>query len=225
MGEQRNSVSIGGNVGGSVVTGDHNTVGGVPTAPPQPERTEPEGAMRPRLGFVVDIVGFGRRDAEGKSDLQDRLDRLVSGVVDGLGVDLTDAKKTDAGDSRVMFLPVGVDSSRVVPAILAGMIDGLARDNRRYRDRMRLRMSMASGLVGDGPTGFTGELVIDLHRLLDSTVLREAMADHAETDLAILVSQALYDDVVRPGYLSPDDFTRVKVNTKEFDAGAWLRLC
>lgn len=225
MREQRNSISIGGGVGGNVVTGDHNTVGGVPAAPPAPAPTGPKGTMRPRLGFVVDIVGFGRRDAAGKADLQERLDRLVTGVVDGLGVDPADTEKADAGDSRVLFLPVGADSARVVPSVVAGMADGLARDNHRYRDRMRLRMSMASGLVGDGPTGFTGELVIDLHRLLDSTALRGAMADHTETDLALLVSQALYDDVIRPGHLSPAGFTRVEVTTKEFTAPAWLRLC
>lgn len=224
MSGQRNTISVGGGIGGHAVAGDNNTVGGAPAAAPT-RQPDPNGTMRPRLGFVVDIVAFGRRDAEEKMDVQHRLDTLLTELVDKLDVDQADTKTHDAGDSRVVLLPVGVDSSRVVPAVVTGMTTGLARDNRRYRHRMRLRMSVATGLVGDGPTGYTGELIIDLHRLVDSDVLRAAVEDHEESDLVLLVSQAVHDDVIRPGYLSPTDFTRVAVTTKEFKAPAWLRSC
>lgn len=218
-------ISVGGSVGGHIVTGSHSVVSGA-TAAPQPAAGTKDG-MRPRLGFVVDIVKFSGRDAAGKEDLQDRLDELVGKVVSGVGGDPADTKTSDAGDGRVVFLPVGLDSSRAVPAIIAGMIEHLGRDNRRFRDTMRLRMAMGTGLVGDGSLGHTGELVIDLHRLVDSPVIRSAIKDHLDVDLAILVSQALHDDVIRPGYLAPTDFTRVDVTIeeKEYKATAWLRLC
>lgn len=224
MNGQRNTVSVGGNVGGHVVAGDDNVVSGA-AAPEQAARGGTKDAMGPRLGFVVDIVGFGRRDAGEKRDLQDRLDTLVNRVVDGLGVDPADTRTSDAGDARLVFLPVGLDTSRLAPAVVDGMIEHLGRDNRRYRDRMRLRMSMGTGLVGDGPLGFTGELVVDLHRLVDSVALRRAITDHVDIDLAILVNRALHDDVIRPGHLAPGDFARVDVATKEYAGPAWLRLC
>jgi hypothetical protein len=79
--------------------------------------------------------------------------------------------------------------------------------------------------VSAGPRGFTGQLVVDLHRLVDSEVLRDAARDNPDTDLAVLVSEALHDDLVRPGHLDPADFTPVTVTAQEFTAPAWLRLC
>jgi len=222
-----NKFSIGGDVGGNVVFGDGNVVGDVAPAADRraaPERDEDREGLAPRLGFVVDIVGFGRRDAESKADLQRRLDTLVGEVVADLGVDRGGVSSSDAGDARVLFLPVGTDPSRILPIMIAAIRERLGRDNRRYRDRMRLRMAVGTGLVGTGPLGFTGELVIDLHRLVDSVVLREAVAGNPYADLALLVARALHDDVIRPGYLDPADFTRVDVTAKEFTAPAWLRL-
>jgi hypothetical protein len=218
-----NRIRIGGNVGGSVVAGDGNTVDA--RLPEEPASTRKNGeGFSPRLGFVVDIVGFGRRDAEGKDDLQARLDRLVRQVVDDLGVEPEDTDSSDAGDSRVLFLPPGMDSARVLRTMLPAMTERLAKDNRRYRDTMRLRMAVGTGLVGTGPLEFTGELVIDLHRLVDSEVLRKAVATNPDKHLAILVSQALHDDVIRPGHLDPAGFTRVVVEKKEFEATVWLQL-
>ena len=222
MDQQHNDITVIGDVGGNVVAGNGNTVGVASPAGEKPTPTR-EG-MAPRLGFVVDIVGFGRRDAEEKGDVQHRLDELVRLVVADLEIDPDGTRSSDAGDSRVQFLPVGVDSSRVLPTMLSAMGERLVRDNRRYRDRMRLRMAAGFGLVGTGPLGFTGQLVVDLHRLVDSDVLRRAMRDHPDTDLAVLVSQSLYDDVVRPGYLDPRDFTAVTVTAKELTAAAWLRI-
>ena len=218
-----NKISVGGDVGGNFVVGDSNTVGAVTPVPAPVSKKDPEG-MTPRIGFVVDVVGFGRRDAESKQYLQERLDKLLGEVVADLGIDRTAVPSSDAGDSRVLFLPVGTDPSRVLPIMLTAMRERLARDNRRHHDRMRLRMAVGTGLVGNGPLGFTGELVIDLHRLVDSFALRKAVADNLSADLALLVGNALHDDVIRPGYLDAGDFTRVDITAKEFSAPAWLRL-
>ncbi|MFC4857700.1 hypothetical protein [Actinophytocola glycyrrhizae] len=219
-----NKISVGGDVGGNFVIGDGNVVGeAAGRAARAPAAARETGKFTPRLGFVVDIVGFGRRDGESKDDLARRLGALLDQVIADLGVE-DDVRTSDAGDSRVLFLPVGVDPTRVLPVLLSSVRERLGRDNRRHRDRMRLRMAVGTGLVGTGPLGFTGELVIDLHRLVDSVVLREAIADNPYTDLVLLVGNALYDDVIRPGYLDRADFTRVEVSVKEFTGPAWLRL-
>ena len=58
---------------------------------------------------MVDIVGFGARDAEERSDVQDRLDELVARVVGDLGTALEDTESAVAGDSTVVFLPGYLD--------------------------------------------------------------------------------------------------------------------
>jgi hypothetical protein len=214
-----NEIKVGGDVSGTVVAGDHNFVGAAP-----PSSTAQAG-LAPRLGFVVDIIGFGHRGAEDKEDLQHRLDALVGRVLADLGITRADTDSDGAGDSTVVFLPVGAASPDVLPRMISAMAERLGRDNQRYRDRMRLRMAVGSGLVGTGPLGFTGELVVDLHRLVDSVVLRQAISDHERNDLALLVTHTLHDEVIRPGYLDREDFTEVAVAAKEFEATAWLRLC
>lgn len=183
------------------------------------------GGEAPRLGFVVDIVEFGRFDAATRADLRRRLDDLVRRVIADLGIDAAATSGSDTGDARLAFLPAGVDWSCLLPTMISAMGERLGRDNRRHGDRMRLRMSVATGPVSAGPLGFTGQLVVDLHRLVDSEVLRDAVRDHPDTDLAVLVSQALHEDVVRPGHLDPADFTPVTVTAAEFTGPAWLRLC
>lgn len=219
-----NQISVGGDIGGNFVFGDGNVVGEV-GGRPRPEPKQATERLVPRFGFVVDIVGYGRRDGESKADLQRRLLALLDRVVADLGVARSGTTTSDVGDARLVFLPVGIDPSRVLPVIISATRDGLGRDNRRHTDRMRLRMAAGTGLVGTGPLGFVGELVVDLHRLLDSTALRRAVADNTYADLALLVTGALYDDVIRPGHVDPADFTRVDVTAKEFTAPAWLRLC
>lgn len=217
---QRNRINVGGNVGGNVVAGNHNVVGEADPVPTGPDST----GLHSRMGFVIDVVGYGRRTAELKSDIQARLRTLIDRMLTDIGVSFDDAVNDGgSGDGMAVFLPVGVDYTRTLPGLLTSSVARLTSDNRRYRDRMRLRMAIGTGLVGaEGPTGLTGELIIDLNRLLDSTVLRQAVVDHRESNLVVLVANALHDDVIRPGYLDPATFTRVEVTVKEFTAPAWL---
>jgi hypothetical protein len=221
MAERRdsNSISIGGDAAGTFVAGDHNVVGAVNPATPSAS-----SGLVSCLGFVFDVVGYGGRSAEQKSDIHERLRALVDHVLADLAIAGDDViDDGGSGDSLAVFLPAGVDYTRVLPALLTAAASRLARDNDRYRDRMRLRMAAGTGLLGKvGPTGLTGELIIDLNRLVDSAALRKAMDAHPESDLIVLVGNALYDDVIRPGYLDRAAFTRVEVTMKEFTAPAWL---
>jgi len=65
---------------------------------------------------------------------------------------------------------------------------------------------------------------VDLHRLVDSKVLRNAMKRNYAVDLGLVLTHTLHDEVIRPGYLDKADFTQVEVKVKEFAAPAWLPL-
>lgn len=222
MDGQNYNIKVGGNVGGNVTAGNDNVVGPAPAT--GPATTATRDGYTPRFGFVVDIVGFGQREAEDKDDLQHRLDTMVGKVLAEVGVDPADTESDVAGDSKVLFLPVGADTSRVLPGLISAGSELLRRDNRRYRDRMRLRMAFGTGLLGHGPLGFTGELIVDLHRMVDSDALRGAVKANPDADLVLLITQTLHDEVVRPGFLNREDFVQVAVTMKEFAAPAWLRV-
>jgi class 3 adenylate cyclase len=102
----------------------------------------------------------------------------------------------------------------------------------RHRDlRLRLRVSLHVGPVpDDGEEGreSVGEPINYAFRLLDSipikNVLRNTNPD--VTQMAAIVSQRLYDDVIRAGYtgLHPDRFepATAEVPGKDFAEPAWL---
>lgn len=160
------------------------------------ESTHVAPAWTSGLGFVVDIVGSGS---------QDRLSALVGRVTADLGIP---AGETKSDDSTAVFLPA---TAHVLPCLISAMTERLARDNQRHDDRMRLRMAVGAG-----------DPVEDLRRLAGSAVLREAFEADEHSNLALLLTQGLHDEVVRAGDLDEQDFTEVEVAASEF---AWLRLC
>jgi hypothetical protein len=228
MSSNTNKVNITGDVSGNVVAGMGNVVGDMWVSPqPQERRPRLGPNLEPRLGFKVDVVGYGARSGPLREDIAYRLSVLVTGLLADIGFDLDDTDNDGgAGDGMAVFLPAGTDPTRALSGLLSATTARLALDNARYRDRMRVRMAIGSGLVGGGPTGFTGALIVDLSRLVDSDPLRAAVLRHEYADAVVLVANTLHDEVVRPGYLPPalNTFQQVNVTVKEFSGTAWLWL-
>jgi O-acetyl-ADP-ribose deacetylase (regulator of RNase III) len=177
-----------------------------------------------RMGFVVDIVGYGDRTATAKVDAQHRLAALVSDVLHELGLDLNSTANHGTGDGIMVFLPTTTEVHRALPRLVRATADVLAVDNNRYRDRLRLRMAAVVGPLGPAAIGFAGQTIVEAARLVDSQVLREALAKHQDADLAVLVSEPLYAYVVgerHPG-LDPADFRPVEIRAKNYQNRAWL---
>ncbi|CCH31757.1 hypothetical protein ABZ816_25475 [Actinosynnema sp. NPDC047251] len=177
-------------------------------------------ARRPlRMGFVVDVVGYGARTARLRALAQRRVSELNSAVLEHLGVDLRDVDHQGTGDGVLVFLPPHVDVPWTVPRLLRGWWDLLHEDNELYTDRLRLRMAVALGPVAPGPLGFVGPPATTAGRLLDSEVLRAALAEEQATDLAVLVSDAVHSFAVDP---ADPAFTRRPVGVKDYRADGWL---
>jgi hypothetical protein len=89
---------------------------------------------------------------------------------------------------------------------------------------MRLRLSTVVGPVGMAALGSSGSTIVEVSRLLNSAVLRDALAAHPEADFAVLVSDQLYEYVVGEGYpgLDAQRFERRLVEAKEYRRHAWL---
>jgi hypothetical protein len=219
-----NEIRIGGNVTGSnVVAGDRTYVATGGSAPSRPDAGDRPATPLPRFGFAIDVVGYGTRSEPLRQDIASRLRSLTASLLDEVGSDESDADVINTGDGMMVFLPAHTDLTRAFPRLLAATPAWLAQDNARYRDRIRLRMAVGTGLLGHGPTGLTGPLVVDISRLLDSDALRQAVAEHPDSELVVLVADALHNDVVRR-YLDAARYglRRVEVHIKEFPAVAWL---
>jgi hypothetical protein len=80
------------------------------------------------------------------------------------------------------------------------------------------------GRLSPGTIGHAGPAPIAVARLVDSAILRAALAEAVAADLALLVSAQVFDDTVATlaTTLRPVDFRRVNVTLKEFSEDAWL---
>jgi class 3 adenylate cyclase len=193
----------------------------LPAGPPAPDSPVP---LSVRMGFVVDVVGYSQRTEPHQYALQQRLAALITEVMGEIGVRLEPEYVQGTGDGMNVFLPVDTDISRTLPALLASVGTRLRRDNQQHQDRIRLRVATDLGPVRPAATGFSGNTIIAFGRLVDSAPIRDAMAGHPDADLAVLVSDWLYQYFVSQGYggLDPAEFTRVQAVVKSFQADAWL---
>jgi O-acetyl-ADP-ribose deacetylase (regulator of RNase III) len=177
-----------------------------------------------RMGFVIDVAGYSRRSAPEKVDLQHRVSAFVGEVLREQGLSLEDTHHHGTGDGMVVFLPSEAEVHRALARLLRAASEALAEDNRRYRDRMRLRMAAVIGPLGPAAIGFSGDAIVEAGRLVDSEALRTALTDRPGADLVVLVSDQLYRYAVgeRHTGLLAEDFEAVEVRTKEYHARAWL---
>ncbi|MFI6497930.1 tetratricopeptide repeat protein [Nonomuraea typhae] len=133
-----------------------------------------------------------------------------------------------SGDGVLIMPPSDIDETAVIPDLVRGLTTALRQENRLLSEaaRIRLRLALTNGVVAPGPTGFSGPAIIECFRLLDSPVIKTALVDFPAAELAVIVSDHLYQDVIRHGFrdLDAEDFWRVQsiIQDRGFSATAWV---
>ncbi|WP_233526264.1 hypothetical protein [Actinomadura spongiicola] len=178
-----------------------------------------------RLLVAVDIQGYSKRDTReqllAQRDLCDALDRAAHAA----GLDRGRWDKQVGGDGELATLPDGTDPAAVAGDFVIGLADALRERNRETtgaarrdtgRHPLRVRLSLHHGTLTAGPFGPAGDAPIVVQRLLDAAPLRRLLHDDADRDLAYVVSDSLFEDVVRTGFcaLAPEAFQAIKVTAK-----------
>jgi hypothetical protein len=181
-----------------------------------------------RLLVAVDMEGYGRRDNVTQYRSQLAFHQAMTEAADRLGLDRPDWITQQGGDGELAILPPGCPEVEVV-AGLAPTLDRVLRSinhDRAPEARVRLRAAIHEGLVHlDGATGFPGEAIVTVCRLVDAPPLKAALRAFPRANVALIVSDRLHQDVVRhyPD-VRPDQFRRVLVRLpdKGFEAVAWI---
>jgi hypothetical protein len=176
-----------------------------------------------RMGFVLDVAGYGSRTRRARKRVQERLVTLIGLILDDLNVHVSETDQQGTGDGVLLFLPKDLDTQHALPVLLHSIATRLAEDNDEFGDQVRLRMAVDIGPVGLAPLGFEGTTATNLGRLVDSEPLREWLGNPGH-DLAVVVTDRLHSFVVAEDVpaLPQDQFTRVSVRIKEFATEAWL---
>jgi hypothetical protein len=177
-----------------------------------------------RMGFMLDIVGYGGRDSPAKESLQRRLAEVIQLVLEETHVTMPDTELRGTGDGVLVILPERLDVQRGLADLLRSFDERLVHDNSVFQDRMRVRMAADVGPVTVTELGFGGAMVTKMGRMLNSRRLRRSVAEHPERDLLVILSDSLHGFVVAEGVpgLPAKQFTRVHIRAKELSTTAWL---
>jgi hypothetical protein len=181
-----------------------------------------------RMGFVLDVAGYGKRAVPDRDTVQERLRRLVVASLRECGLALGNRAVDHqwTGDGINGVLPPDIDAPATLSVLIRSLAAGLRADNARHRDRIRLRMAVGVGLIERSAAGFGGPVIVDINRLVDSGPLRAALGAEPSADLVAAISDQAYTLVVQPGYpgIPAGQFTKVSVEAKEFSGFAWIWL-
>jgi transcriptional regulator with XRE-family HTH domain len=186
---------------------------------------------RPLLGanctvILSDVVGFGARK---RTDEDRRLIReALFGMTHTVLQDLPDVWSwDDRGDGLLVIVPPSVPTARVIDRLHLKLPAALNEHNRVSRDsaRIQLRVAVNVGPVTVDSLGVFGEAVIVAARMVDAPAFKKAVAG-STAGLGVIASPFVYETVIRhgPDHRDVTNYSRVRVQAKEFDPTAWMNL-
>lgn len=179
--------------------------------------------------MAVDIERFGdphRDDRSGRAVIE-AFYRLLRGAFAASSVPWEECRIEDRGDGAIIFVPARFATVRLLNPLLGWLSTAMADHNRSaaLEARLRLRLALHHGTVLPTDYSHTGNNVVLTCRLLDSAPLRTALA-HSPGNLAVIVSEHVYDNLVRHGHagIDPAAYHPVTVAVKRTRARAWVHL-
>jgi class 3 adenylate cyclase len=199
-----------------------------PDPPPPKPPTNGFGAddLYHRSIFLVDIADSSSRRDDVKRLHRAALREMVLGAIDDAGVAPGQFDPpTDTGDGlRVLFQPE-VGKNRLAGPMITALCTRLARFNATAATgaRMRLRFVLSSGELRRDEYDYFGNALNEACWLLDSQVLRDCL-DDSHTDAVLMVSNGMYENVIRHGYgdIDPATYQPRTVPLKTGEVLTWV---
>jgi hypothetical protein len=142
------------------------------------------------------------------------------------GVAWGECYHADFGDGVLVLVPADYPKAVFSELVPGALTASLAEHNHSCRppERIRLRLVLHAGEVSYDAHGTTGCAIVHAFRLLNSGVLKKAMA-RSDGDLALIASAWYREEIIRHSPLSrPDRYHSVVVQEKETTARAWIRI-
>ncbi|GAA2397668.1 hypothetical protein GCM10010191_00410 [Actinomadura vinacea] len=192
----------------------------------------PNGGWRPSglsSQFVCDVASFGdqRRGDDARVHVRKGLYAALRTAFEAEGITSGGRYQEDRGDGVLVVVPPQVDTASLLTSVALRLRAEVRRHNALSSEaaRMRLRVAVNTGEVHWDGEGLVGTALNDTFRILDAGPFKEVLRA-TDADLALIVSQRVYDDVVRQGrgLLDRRDYLPLEIRVKELEGTAWVTL-
>ncbi|MFJ1580641.1 hypothetical protein [Streptomyces sp. NPDC088182] len=180
---------------------------------------------RYELVISVDARRSGEYDDVDKPRMRARIYRVLETAFTHAKVGRDAVHMEDRGDGVLLSVAGRIAVTRLLGLWLVEVHEKLRDENRALRVPLGLRVGMHVGPVRHDDRGISGRAVDLACRLADSPVARRLL-DAERADLVLVVSDALYEDVVSSGgkFIEPAHYALARLKIKEGDVNAWFHL-
>jgi len=178
------------------------------------------------LILTYDIQLSTKLDNATKHMMRQRLEDACA--VAGAAARLPEGSTTflDRGDGALLLMSADVPKKRVLDIWLRVFHRRLHDAYVRSAPRIQVRLAVHAGEVQSSGGGQVSPDIDFACRLVDAPEAKRILAATPSAPLAVVVSEAIYRQVVRPSApeLDPEAYTRIPVQVKETSDTAWLQL-
>jgi class 3 adenylate cyclase len=176
--------------------------------------------------LVVDMLGSGRWHNPDQLRARSALAIAVRSAFHAAGIAWSHLVVEDRGDGMIVLVPATVSKVDLLDPVVPALVAAIHRHNADEEPHIRLRVALHAGEVHHDAYGWAGSDLNAACRLVNDTAVYGSLTSHPRSDVVFVVSDVIYDGVVRHGYRSVDPAAYVPVDAavKEFRARAWVHV-
>ncbi|MFF4604980.1 hypothetical protein ACFY12_19885 [Streptomyces sp. NPDC001339] len=178
--------------------------------------------------MAADVEKYSRLDTPGQEVIQADLVQALEESAELSGLDRTAWSRQAQGDQEFAVLPPDTPEAVVLGDFVRHLAVRLGERNanRAEGDRMRLRLAIDTGVARTAALGYSGPAPIAVARYLNAPQLKRVLEAMDSTDLVVIISDRLYQDVVRlrGQGLDPQRYVRAHIRQKEFTGYGWIHV-
>ncbi|MEO3973824.1 hypothetical protein [Streptomyces sp. CAU 1734] len=178
-----------------------------------------------RLCLAADMEQYSCLDTRAQSAAQYDLIGLLDEAASLTGLNRAAWARQPQGDMEFSVLPEATPEATVLGPFVQNLNTRLGSLNARAAaPRVRLRLAIGTGVAADAALGYAGPAPVAVARYVNAPQLKAVLAALTSADLAVIVSDSPYQDVVRFGHtgLDPAQYVRAHVRVKEFGGYGWI---
>ncbi|MCG8924852.1 hypothetical protein [Lentzea sp. CC55] len=182
----------------------------------------------PYTVLAMDTVASSAGTRARQVHLDKALDRVIAGALHQCSFADDKWFHRVTGDSATLAAPASVPKARIAADFVRELGTALHNVNSMMNEtgRLRVRLAIDHGDVIRHSDHINGTAVVRAARLCDSEALRDALRRNSDVDLAVIVTEAFYDDAVVEGDrgVDPREFTFVHDRVKGREVSGWIWL-